>query len=212
MIKPGFKEAAEAFVQKGGTFITTYFSGIINETVGVFLRGYPGPLKEVTGVKVEEYDPLPPGKKNIIKLRTPLDGFKKEYSCEIWCDVIHTAGAEVLASFANDYYADYPCITENHFGDGKAYYVGTRPDKDFMKDFLTKILKDQGIGPPNLPEGVELMTRSKNGRSYYFYLNHGETEKEIKLANGKYENILTGTTHEGNLNLGKYAVSILRKK
>lgn len=212
MIKPGFKETAEAFVQKGGTFITTYFSGIINETVGVFLRGYPGPLKEVMGVKVEEYDPLPPGKKNIIKMRTPLDGFKKEYSCELWCDVIHTAGAKVLASFANDYYADYPCITENQFGDGKAYYVATRPDKDFMKDFLTKILKDQGIDPPNLPEGVELMTRSKNGRSYYFYLNHGETEKEIKLANGKYENILTGTIHEGTLNLGKYAVSILRKK
>ena len=212
MIKPGFKETAEAFVRKGSTFITTYFSGIINETVGVFLRGYPGPLKEVMGVKVEEYDPLPPGKKNIIKMRTPLDGFKKEYSCELWCDVIHTVGAKVLASFANDYYADYPCITENQFGDGKAYYVATRPDKDFMKDFLTKILKDQGIDPPNLPEGVELMTRSKNGRSYYFYLNHGETEKEIKIANGKYENILTGTIHEGTLNLGKYGVSILRKK
>jgi len=212
MIKPGFKETAEAFVQKGSTFITTYFSGIINETVGVFLGGYPGPLKEVMGVKVEEYDPLPPGKKNIMKMRTPLVGFKKEYSCELWCDVIHTTGAKVLASFANDYYADYPCITENQFGDGRAYYVATRPDQDFMRDFLTKILKDQGIEPPNLPEGVELMTRFKNGRPYYFYLNHGETEREIKLANGKYENIITGTTHEGTLNLGKYAVSILRKK
>jgi beta-galactosidase GanA len=90
--------------------------------------------------------------------------------------------------------------------------VGTRPDEDFMKDFFTKILQEQGIDLPDLPEGVELMTRSKKGKSYCFYLNHGETEKKIKLLSGKYEDMLSGNIYEGILTLAKYGVSILRGK
>ena len=53
MVKPGFKEAVEDFVKNGGTFVTTYFTGLIDENVGVFLNGYLGPLKDVMGVKVD---------------------------------------------------------------------------------------------------------------------------------------------------------------
>jgi beta-galactosidase len=212
MIKPGFKEAVEDFVKKGGIFVTTYFTGLIDESVGVYLGGYPGPLKDVMGIKVEEYNPLPPGGKNIMKMAATLDGFKKNYDCSVWCDVIHTTGAKVLATFVNDYYAGSACFTENQFGNGRAYYVGTRPDKDFMRDFLTKILNGQGLKISDLPEGVELMTRSKKGKSYCFYLNHGETDKAIKLPSGKYEDVVTGTMHERTLRLAKYGVSVLQKK
>ena len=212
MIKPGFKEAVEDFVKKGGIFVTTYFTGLIDESVGVYLGGYPGPLKDVMGIKVEEYNPLPPGGKNIMKMAATLDGFKKNYDCSVWCDVIHTTGAKVLATFVNDYYAGSACFTENQFGNGRAYYVGTRPDKDFMRDFLTKILNGQGLKISDLPEGVEMMTRSKKGKSYCFYLNHGETDKTIKLPSGKYEDVVTGTMHERTLRLAKYGVSVLQKK
>lgn len=139
-------------------------------------------------------------------------GFKNNYDCSVWCDVIHTTSAKVLATFVNDYYAGRPCFTENQLGKGKAYYVGTRPDKNFMKDFFTQILKEQGVDLPDLPEAVELMTRRKNGRSYHFYLNHGNTEKKIKLPAGKYEDILTGNIYEGTMALAEYGVSILTHK
>jgi len=212
MIKPGFKESVEEFAGNGGTFITTYFTGFIDEHVGVFLGGYLGPLKDVLGVEVGEYDPLPLEGKNVIKMAAELDGFKKKYGCTVWCDVVHTTTAKTLATFGEDYYAGFPCFTENQLGSGKAYYLATRPDEEFMRAFVGKILAEQGISAPQLPEGVELVTRSKNRKTFDFYLNHGDTEAEVKLAEGKYEDMLTGIVHEGALNLAKYGVSILRRK
>jgi len=68
IVKPGFKEAVENFVKNGGIFINTFFSGVIDQYAGVFLNGYPGPLKNVLGLEVEEYDPLPPEGENVIKM------------------------------------------------------------------------------------------------------------------------------------------------
>ncbi len=211
MIKPGFKKAVEDFVRGGGTFITTYFSGIIDQHTGVFPGGYPGPVKDVLGVEVEEYDPLPLEGKNIIKTTADLKGFKNEYGCTLWCDVVHATTAKTLAAFGEDYYAGFPCITENIFGSGKAYYIATRPDKAFMKDFVNMILTDQGFKGHQLPEDVELVTRSKEGKNFDFYLNHGDRELEIKLPEGKYEDIITQTINENILHLVKYGVAILKK-
>jgi len=212
LIKPGFKEAVEKFVEDGGIFITTYFTGLIDESVGVYLDGYPGPLKNVMGIKVEEYNPLPLGGKNAMKMNAAIDGFKKDYECSVWCDVIHTTTARPLAAFVNGYYAGNPSFTENQFGKGKAYYVGTRPDKNFMKDFLMNILAVQKIDVPDLPDDVELMTRSKDGKTCHFYLNYSEIEKKIKLPLGRYEDIISGNVCEKVLTLPKYGVSILNKK
>ncbi|GAG37875.1 unnamed protein product, partial [marine sediment metagenome] len=164
------------------------------------------------GVEVEEYDPLPLEGKNVIKMAAELDGFKKEYGCTVWCDVVHTTTAKTLATFGEDYYAGFPCFTENQLGSGKAYYLATRPDEEFMRAFVGKILAGQGIRAPQLPEGVESVRRSKGDTAFDFYLNHGEAEKQVRLPKGKYEDMLTGAIHEGTLALAKYGVSILRRK
>jgi beta-galactosidase GanA len=80
-----------------------------------------------------------------------------------------------------------------------------------MRDFLFKVAGVQGIRISKLPEGVELVTRSRDGHDYSFYLNHNETKKQVTLPKGKYEDLLAGTVHHGTLNLAKYGVSILRK-
>jgi beta-galactosidase len=212
MVKPGFKEAVEEFVGKGGTFITTYFSGVIDEFVGVFLDGYLGPLKNVLGVKVEEYNPMPFDGKNAIRMTEGLDGFKKEYACSVWSDVARTTTAKTLAVFGEDYFAGSPCVTENKMGSGKAYYVATRPDEGFIKTFLKKILTDQCIEIRQLPQGVEMITRSDNENTFDFYLNHGDAEQEVTLPDGKFEDILTGVVYKTVLHLAQYGVTILRRK
>ena len=58
MVKPGFAEKVEAFVASGGTFITTYLSGLVDETDLAFENGYPGSLARVLGIRVEEIDAL----------------------------------------------------------------------------------------------------------------------------------------------------------
>ena len=209
MVKPRFPEAVERFVRGGGTFITTYFTGVIDESVGVFLGGYLGPLKEVLGVKVEEYNPLPPGGRNSMKMVGAPESFHEAYGCSIWCDVAHATTAQVLATFAEGYYAGAPCFTENRVGEGRAYYIATRPDQNFMRDFLTHAATAQGLESRRLPEGIESVTRSHAGRDYCFYLNHGAREQRLELPAGKFEDLLTGEVHQGVLDLPRNGVAIL---
>ena len=67
MVKDGVAESLEAYVQAGGTLITTYMSGIVVQSDNVHLGGYPGPLRKMAGVWVEEIDALAPEQRNKIR-------------------------------------------------------------------------------------------------------------------------------------------------
>jgi beta-galactosidase len=54
MLKEGTAERIEQFVQNGGTFVATYWSGIVNENDLVFLGGFPGGLRKTLGIWSEE--------------------------------------------------------------------------------------------------------------------------------------------------------------
>ncbi|MGB4140293.1 MAG: beta-galactosidase, partial [Limnochordia bacterium] len=64
MTKPGTAENIENYVREGGTFVTTFFSGMVDENDHIILGGYPGELKDVLGIWVEEIDGLLPEMKN----------------------------------------------------------------------------------------------------------------------------------------------------
>jgi beta-galactosidase len=209
MVKPAFKQAVEEYVHQGGIFITTYFSGVIDENVAVFQNGYLGLLSEVLGVKVEEYDPLLPDVSNKMNMRGTLKGFSKTYACSIWSEVAHTTTAKTLATFAHDFYAGFPCFTENQFGQGKAYYIATRPDPEFMRDFVGHLAETNGIQTHVLPGGIELVTRCQNDRKYHFYLNHAKEKRDVTLPQGRFLDLLSGEELEGTLTLDRYGVSIL---
>lgn len=107
MVKEGMKEKLEQFVKNGGTLITTFMSGIVDQSDNVHLGGYPGPLREMAGVWVEEIDALAPEHSNTVSFS---DG--KEYKCNLLCDLMHSEGAEVLATYESDFYAGMPAVTK----------------------------------------------------------------------------------------------------
>lgn len=72
MVKDGMKEALENFVKNGGILITTFMSGIVGQSDNVYLGGYPGPLREMAGVWVEEIDALAPEQKIRQSLQTAV--------------------------------------------------------------------------------------------------------------------------------------------
>jgi beta-galactosidase len=61
----GVAERLKQFVADGGTLVTTYWSGIVDENDLVFLGGWPGGgLREVLGIWDEEIDTLTPNERN----------------------------------------------------------------------------------------------------------------------------------------------------
>ncbi|MEW9050083.1 MAG: beta-galactosidase trimerization domain-containing protein [Neobacillus sp.] len=71
-------------------------------------------------------------------------------------------------------------MTCNSFGKGKAYYVGTSPDTEFLTDFVKTVCEEKEIKPVlNVPKGVEVTERRKDGRSYLFVMNHNASTVEL---------------------------------
>ena len=213
MVKPGFAEKVEAFVQAGGTFITTYFSGIVNENDLVTVGGYPGELRKVLGIWSEEIDALLPGMSNEIVMNKDWGALNRSYACGLLCDLIHPEGAEVLAQYGTDFYKGMPALTVNSFGAGKAYYVATSPDAAFLNGFLANLCADNGIAPlVSAPEGIESVQRVKDGVSYLFLLNHSAEELRADIGTGERTDLLTGKTFSGSTPVPGRGVLILSDK
>jgi len=202
MVKDGFKERVESFVANGGAFATSFFSGIVKENDEVFESGYPGPLSEVLGISIEEYDALSPDMKNGTWVCNADLDFSGDYQCDLWCDIIHLNEAKALAYFKEDYYAGYPAITENAFGEGKAYYIGTQIAPALMKKLMKHVCRGQRVGPVVKSQaGVEATVRESDGKGYLFVLNHNNEKSTINLPKGTFTNLVTGAEVTGTVKL-----------
>ena len=186
MTKPGADEKIRKFVSEGGTFVTTFLSGLVDEHDLVITGGYPGKLRDILGIWVEETDALPSYMKNSFSWNG------KDYDCGLICDIMHMENAQALACYDKDFYEGTPVLSKNEFGTGHAYYVATRAGQDFYADFLNKVLKEQGVEPVFKPcKGVEITLRLKEETNFLFFLNHNPRES-VLIAEKPGTDLLTG--------------------
>ncbi len=187
MTKPGADEKIRKFVSEGGTFVTTFLSGLVDEHDLVITGGYPGKLRDILGIWVEETDALPSYMKNSFSWN------EKSYDCGLICDIMHMENAQIaLACYDKDFYEGTPVLSKNEFGKGHAYYVATRAGQDFYADFLNKVLEEQGVEPVFKPcKGVEITLRRKEETNFLFFLNHNPQET-VLIAEKPGTDLLTG--------------------
>lgn len=212
MVKPGFAERVEQFVQQGGIFITTYFSGIVDEQDRVQVGGYPGELRKVLGIWAEEIDALLPDQFNQVVINDTKGYLQGEYQCSILCDLIHSEGAEVVATYGSDFYAGMPSLTVNSFGKGQAWYVASSCEPRLLQDLLRTVFAEKQITPVlDAPAGVEVTKRSKEDQSFIFVLNHNPESAAIPLQGEVYIDLLSGETITGMCEIPGQGVRILLK-
>ncbi|MFX3634058.1 MAG: beta-galactosidase [Candidatus Pristimantibacillus sp.] len=216
MVRPGVGERIERFVENGGTFIATYWTGIVNENDLCFLDGFPGPLRKTLGIWSEEIDALHDDESNSVVMSAGNAlGLSGEYEAHELCDLIHLEGAEALAVYGQDFYAGRPALTVNRLGKGKAYYVASRNKEPFFTDFFSTIVKQEGIKrviDTELPQGVTANLRTDGENDYVFVSNFNEGEQTITLENDQYEDLLDGGKIDPVLKLEGYSVKILKRK
>jgi beta-galactosidase len=211
MVKPGFKESVERFVEAGGVFITSFFSGVVNENDEVFAEGYPGPLSDLLGLKVEEFEAMKPYVRNSLVPKGDLCNAGEALETRLWCDILQTGGAETLAEYGDDYFKGTPALTVNSFGKGKAYYLATLPENSFMRNFLGKACHEAGVQPVmEAPDNVEAVVRSDGSNEFIFVMNHNYEPVEVRLPEGRFEDLLSGASMSGTVRLEAIQTAILR--
>jgi beta-galactosidase len=194
----------ERFVADGGTLVMSFFSGIVDAHDHILLGGYPAPFRTLLGLRVEEFDPYVPGQTN--RIAVVDDG---AYACDLWSDVIDLEGAQAVAHFEDDFYAGRAAVTRHAFGQGAAYYLGTRPDETFMDVLLARVCRDAGMRPAlEAPAGIEVVRRVRGERTFLFVLNHTRDTRDVHVG-GQYRDLLTGALHTETISLDPYGLAIL---
>ena len=151
----------ESYVKGGGTLYATYALGMVNETDLCYLGGFPaGKLKDVFGIWNEEIDTLYPNQTGEVACNG------KKYTAYDYCEIIHSRGAKVLATYSKDFYDGEPAATVNEYGLGKAYYQAFRDGDDFKSVILNRIVDELGVcknlpcSEDGLPFAVSAHTRT----------------------------------------------------
>jgi beta-galactosidase len=209
MIRPGVADRLERFVAAGGTLVTTFFSGVVNEADVCFTSGCPGPLRKLMGVWAEEIDALYDDESVTVRAAggNP-SGLSGDYAGGFLCDLLHAEAAQVLATYASEFYAGRPAVTMNSFGRGRAYYVATRGDARFNADFYNHLVRELALPralDATLPDGVTAITRGH----LVFLLSFRPDGCAIDLGSRAYVDRLSKRRVSGPLQLPPYAAMIL---
>lgn len=190
MVKTGYDEKLRAYVKNGGRFLTTFFSGYVDEHDLVTVGGYPGKLRDILGIWVEEEDALPEDMHNCFHYKGTT------YPASMLCDLLHTEGAEALASYEKDFYAGMPVLTKNAFGKGFGYYVAAQSNDEFYRMYLGEICREAGIEPiMDAPDGTEVTRRVNDNGTFVFLLNHGEKAQVVAMPFAGTD-LLSGKSYE----------------
>ena len=204
MVKDGMAQALEAFVEKGGTLVLTYMSGIVGQSDNVHLGGYPGPLRRLAGVWVEEIDALAPEQFNQVVMDSG-----ESCKCGLVCELMHLEGAESLGTYGDDFYKGMPAVTRNSYGKGHVYYVGTHMEEAGLDNILDKAAAEAEVeSVVSGGEGLEIVCRkTKEGKKLYFVMNFGEQERTLPACFAGQRDLLTGEKAADTLK--KYEVCII---
>lgn len=193
--------AISEFVKSGGNFLTTYFSGISDLNDHVYLGGYPGPLKEVLGVTIEEFAPL---QLNQTKL------LSNGYQVTRWSERATATTAEEIATYQDKSLNNSVAISRNSFGEGNAWYLGTHLGERDLKELLRNILKVAKVNQiADVNEGVELVRRANSDQSWLFVINH--TSESVTLRTSGFD-LIRGQEVTKNLKLAAGEIAVIREK
>ncbi|NUM47336.1 MAG: beta-galactosidase [Anaerolineales bacterium] len=170
------------FVRAGGTLVTTYMTGWVNESDLTHLGA--SPLEAVWGFKLVEYDTFGADQAGQVMCTAgntlDLIGSAR---CGRFADLLEPTTAEVLAVYARDFYGTQAALTVNAYGQGKAYHLGTQVDEPFLGAFYEKLTRALGLFPllTGLPHGVSAQARQTERQQFLFLMNFTNQTQTISV-------------------------------
>ncbi|MFJ6516800.1 beta-galactosidase [Streptomyces filamentosus] len=193
------------YVENGGTLVVSYFSGIVDEHDAVHPGAYPGALRDVLGLTVDEWSPL------LDHQRVGITGpGGAALTGDVWTEFVRPRGAETVWTYADGPAAGGPAVTRHRLGRGTAWYVSTRLDAASLDAIVAAASEDAGVPDrAALPRDVEVVRRAGADGRHLFVLNHTDAEAKVPL-DGPGTELLTGGAVSGTLAVPAGGVRVVR--
>ena len=212
MVKGDLAARLEAVAARGGTVLTTFLSGRVDEHDRAFLADVPGPLAPLMGVRVDEWDARP---QDVVQPVAWAGDGGPSVEARLVFEIVLPRGAEPVGTYQADFYAGTPAVTRHPFGErgGEGWYVATALDAAGVDRVVHRVLaRHDLLGPYAGRTGVETATRvAPDGTRLLFLLNHASEPAQLTACASGVD-LLTGKRAEQGepLALDPLGVAVLR--
>ena len=170
------------YVVGGGRLVVTYYTGISDEKDHVWLGGYPGSIRDVVGVRVEEFMPMGDDFTGVPDRLGLSNGAVAHDIADVIGSVDGTA--TVLETFKDDPWTGMdgaPAIVAHTFGEGRSVYVGARLGRDGIALSLPEILDSLGMAEAGGNDGRVLHVEREGADGSRFVFSFNRTHETVRV-------------------------------
>jgi beta-galactosidase len=204
------KKKLKNYVRNGGTLISTFLAAAKNiYNVGIS-ESLPCGLTDLFGIRVGEVEPV--FERSVTRVSLSVGSTKYEGSNKYWTEVLEPIGAKIIGRYEEDFRRGEGVISENSYGEGKAYYIGTGLEKEVFTPLIEEVLEEAKVRkiPFKFESGIEVIERRYNGKPAYCIFNFLKRDTEIELDK-PYISLLTGESLEGKIKIQPKGYVVLIK-
>ena len=176
------------YVEGGGYLAATFKTAFANENVKVSHEVQPHILHKCFGVEYQQFA-FP----KHTSLTGKIIGDAEEAEADAFMELLIPHGAEVLASYDHYNWNEYAAVTENSYGNGKAFYLGCMTDKKILWRILEYMLRAAAVQIPD--ENFPVIVRQgKNdfGKTVRFYFNYSAEGRNVTYKFSDSTELLSG--------------------
>ena len=170
------------YVVGGGRLVVTYYTGISDEKDHVRHGGYPGSIRDVVGVRVEEFMPMGDDFTGVPDRLELSNGAVAHDIADVIGSVDGTA--TVLETFKDDPWTGMdgaPAIVAHTFGEGRSVYVGARLGRDGIALSLPEILDSLGMAEAGGNDGRVLHVEREGANGSRFVFSFNRTHETVRV-------------------------------
>ena len=162
LVDDALAQRLTAYVQGGGRLVIGPRSGAKTPS-NIAQAPAPGPLGELTGVRIDHVDALRPG------VNGEVEHNGERYPYATWADLLTPTTAEVRATYETPAYEGTAAVTRHKLGTGVCVTLGMWGSLMLHQALFREILGETGLTLLDLPEGLRLSRRG--GRQYLVNFN-----------------------------------------
>jgi beta-galactosidase len=198
-------EQLAAYVRGGGHLVLGPRSGMKDPYNRLHVERQPGPLADLLGGRVEQFYALD----ETIAVENGAPG-----TASVWAEDLsaRATDTEVVLRYgkANGWLDGHPAAISRKVGRGRITYLGALIDAPTMERFLDQALGQAGVAREfTLPEDVEVLRRTGEGREVFIVINHGRETRAVTLP-AAMQDVLVGGSRS-SVTLAPEGVAVLQR-